>query len=98
MKDKILKTEVTAACERIARALRQYSNELMTCEIFVETHDSEPIQDSDFYSMTVTSEGVKNAENVDIMKQAVKVTYTFDQFEGEKIRNTEILFGGEESE
>lgn len=95
MKDKILKTEVTAACERIARALRQYSNEPMTCELFVETHDSEPIQDSDFYSMTV-SFGGKEAENVDIMKQGVRVTYIFDQFEGEKIRNTEILFGGEE--
>jgi len=95
MKDKIIKAEVSAACERIARALRQYSDKPMTCEIFIETHDSEPIQDSDFYSMTV-SFGGKDVENVDIMKQGVKVTYSFDAFEGEKIRNTEILFGGEE--
>lgn len=97
MKDKILKTEISAACERIARVLRQYSNEPMTCEIFVATRDSEPIKDSDFYSMTV-SFGGENAENVDIIKQGARVTYQFDRFEGEKIRNTEILFGGEEDE
>lgn len=97
MKDKILKTEISAACERIARALRQYSNEPMTCEIFVVTRDSEPIQDSDFYSMEI-SFGGENAENVDIIKQGARVTYLFDQFEGEKIRNTEIIFGGIEDE
>ena len=97
MKDKILKTEISAACERIARALRQYSNEPMTCDIFIETRDSEPIKDSDFYSMTV-SFGGENVENVDIIKQGARVTYQFDRFEGEKIRKTEILFGGEESE
>lgn len=95
MKDKILKTEISAACERIARALRQYSNEPMTCEIFVVTRDSEPIQDSDFYSMEI-SFGGENVENVDIIKQGTRVTYLFDRFEGEKIRNTEIIFGGEE--
>ena len=97
MKDKILKTEISAACERIARALRQYSNEPMTCEIFVKTHDSEPTQDSDSYSMTV-SFGGENAENVDIIKQGARVTYQFDRFEGEKIKNTEIIFGGTEDE
>ena len=97
MKDKILKTEISAACERIARALRQYSNEPMTCEIFVVTRDSEPIQDSDFYSMEI-SFGGENAENVDIIKQGARVTYLFDRFEGEKIRNTEIIFGGMEDE
>ena len=97
MKDKILKTEISAACERIARALRQYSNEPMTCEIFVVTRDSEPIQDSDFYSMEI-SFGGENAENVDIIKQGARVTYLFDRFEGEKIRNTEVIFGGMEDE
>ena len=97
MKDKILKTEISAACERIARALRQYSNEPMTCEIFVVTRDSEPIQDSDFYSMEI-SFGGENAENVDIIKQGARVTYLFDRFEGEKIRNTEVIFGGVEDE
>lgn len=97
MKDKILKTEISAACERIARALRQYSNEPMTCEIFVVTRDSEPIQDSDFYSMEI-SFGGENAENVDIIKQGARVTYLFDRFEGEKIRNTEVIFGGIEDE
>lgn len=97
MKDKILKTEISAACERIARALRQYSNEPMTCDIFIETRDSEPIQDSDFYSMEI-SFGGENAENVDIIKQGARVTYLFDRFEGEKIRNTEVIFGGIEDE
>lgn len=97
MKDKILKTEISAACERIARALRQYSNEPMACEIYIATRDSEPIQDSDFYSMTV-SFGGENAENVDIIKQGTRVTYQFDRFEGEKIKNTEIIFGGTEDE
>lgn len=97
MKDKILKTEISTACERIARALRQYSNEPMTCEIFVVTRDSEPIQDSDFYSMEI-SFGGENAENVDIIKQGARVTYLFDRFEGEKIRNTEIVYGGMEDE
>ena len=97
MKDKILKTEISAACERIARALRQYSNEPMTCEIFVVTRDSEPIQDSDFYSIEVSFAG-KDTENVDIINQGVKVAYSFDPHEGEKIRNTEVIFGGIEDE
>ena len=97
MKDKILKTEISSACERIARALRQYSNEPMDCEIYIRTRDSEPIQDSDFYSMTV-SFGGENAENIDIIKQGARVTYLFDRFEGENIKKTEIVFGGSEDE
>ena len=93
MKDKILNTELTAACERIARALRQYTDKPMTCEVIVETHDAEPLQDTDFYSLEVSFAG-KDTENVDIINQGVKVTYSFDPHEGEKIRKTEVIFGG----
>ena len=97
MKDKILNTEITAACERIARALRQYTDKPMTCEVIVETHDGEPVQDTDFYSIEVSFAG-KDTENVDIINQGVKVNYSFDPHEGEKIRNTEVIFGGIEDE
>ena len=97
MKDKILKTEISAAAERIARALRAYTDNPMNCNLTVETRDSEPVEDGDFYTIEISFSG-ENEENVDIINQIVKITYIFDQFEGEKIKKTEIIFGGSEDE
>lgn len=94
MRDKILKTEIAAAAERIARALRAYSGQPMSCDLYVVSHNTSP-DDNDFYSIEVSIDG---EESVNIIKQGAEITYSFDRFEGEKIKSTKIIFGGVEDE
>ena len=95
MRDKILKTEIAAAAERIARALRAYSGQSMSCDLYVVSHNTSLPGDNDFYSIEVSIDG---EESVNIIKQGAKITYSFDAFEGEKIKSTKIVFGGAEDE
>lgn len=83
MKDKLLKAEIMTACEKIARAMRSYSGEPLACSIYVSTRND----DCD----NVTAETHLNTDDGDgeIFSNRVRIYYSFDKFEGERIRYVE---------
>ena len=90
MKNKILETDVSAALDTIARALRNYSGESLTCHLFVETREKVPEEGTDFYAFEV-----RKKDEV-IYELGRRVAYCWDDDNGgnEVIRETYNCFGG----
>ena len=86
MKDKVLKAEITTAVEHIARALRNYSGNTMSCRIYVETraaaHDG-----NDTYSVWAR----QKYPHTTIFDASNEIQYAFDKINGEVIIRTEAL-------
>ncbi len=86
MKDKVLETQITAAVESIARALRNYSGRTMSCKIYVETRMSSK-DGNDAYGIRVRQ---KNP-HLQIVETSKEIRYTFNDRDGEVIIRTEAL-------
>ena len=91
MKEKILETEVSNACETIARALRAYSNEPVHVNIEINTRESIPEKGTDFYSFDVI-----NRRGHLIFELGRRIAYCWDDDNGgqEVIRETYKCYGG----
>ena len=86
MKDKVLETIISAGAENIARALRNYSGEPMTCRIRVETRQNKEGQ-PDVYGIRVRYKKT----HVLIQDKNTEVFYTIDRDGREVITKTEAL-------
>ena len=90
MKNKILETEVSASLETIARALRDYSGDGLTCHLFVETREKKPEFGTDFYAFEVRK------DDEVLLELGRRIAYCWDDDNGgnEIIRETYNCFGG----
>ena len=84
MKDKILETVITKCAETMARALRSYSGESMTCRIYIETRMHEH-EGGDAYGYRVRYKPTQ----CEILDKANQIHYMRDEEGTEKIRRTE---------
>lgn len=90
MKDKILETEISNACETIAKALRHYSDEPMTLTIWLRTHETVPERGADFYSFDISDRKGKT-----VLELGRRISYCIDQTNGqEAILGTCTCYGG----
>lgn len=90
MKDKILETEISNACETIAKALRNYSKEPLTLVIQIDTREAVPEKGTDFYSFDIS-----NPKGDVIMELGMRIAYCWDDNNGQEvIRETYKSFGG----
>ena len=90
MKDKILETEISNACEAIAKALRNYTNEPLTCCIQIDTREAIPEKGTDFYSFDIV-----DPKGDVIMELGMRVAYCWDDNNGQEvIRETYKSYGG----
>ena len=87
MKYKLLETEIMAAAETIAKALRTYTGDSMACEVFVESREQ---SGSDFVAINVTYN--KEDEHGTVINKGERIIYSFDDFEGEAILKTIPVF------
>ena len=96
MKDKLLQTEIMTASENIAKAMRSYTGKSMACEIFIETRETKPEDDTDFVAIKCTW----NSEDEDgtIFDKGERIYYSFTDREGYQIRKTVPVFGGPQEE
>lgn len=92
MKEKILETEVSNACETIARALRAYSNKPVQLTVDIITREEIPEKGTDFYSFVL-----RDAGRI-IFDLGRRISYCWDDDNGgmEVIRETYTCFGGVE--
>lgn len=86
MKDKVLETIISAGAENIARALRNYTGEPMTCRIRVETRQNKDGQ-PDIYGIRVR---YKKSHAL-ILDNNTEIFYTEEQDGREVIAKTEAL-------
>ena len=93
MKEKILETEVSDACETIARALRAYSNKPVMLTIDISTRETVPEKGTDFYSFVL-----RDVTGRIIFDLGRRIAYCWDDDNGgiEVIRETYTCFGGVE--
>lgn len=91
MKEKILETEVSNACETIARALRAYSNEPVHLTLEIHTRESMPEKGTDFYSFEVSDKHCNL-----VLELGRRIAYCWDDDNGgmEVIRETYKCYGG----
>ena len=91
MKDKVLRSAVTEAVEKLTRALRNYTDEPMSCFLSVFTRDEEIKADGepdtipDSYSVTVRSGCVEPGSDP-TLRMMCKIYYSDDEFGQESIR------------
>lgn len=103
MKDKILETEISNACETIAKALRHYSDEPMALTIWLRTHepsefieelDTVPERGTDYYTFDISDRKGKT-----VFELGRRISYCIDQTNGqEAILGTRTCFGGIDDE
>ena len=84
MKDKILETVITKCAETMARALRSYSGESMTCRIYIETRMPEH-EGGDAYGLRVRYKPTQ----AEILEGANVIRYMEGPDGTELIRRTE---------
>lgn len=96
MKDKLLRINIMAACETIAKALRAYTGESLACEIFIETREDKTEDDTDFVAIKCTWNS--EDEGGTIFDRGERIYYRFDRYEGEQILKTVPVFGGYQEE
>ena len=91
MKKKILETEISSACETIAKALRNFSNEPLSLIINIDTREAVPEKGTDFYSFDIT-----DPKGDVIMELGMRIAYCWDDERGgiEVIRETYKCYGG----
>lgn len=91
MKEKILETEISNACETIARALRAYSNKPTKLFLDIKTRETIPEQGTDFYSFEVYD--IRGHVLLDLGR---RIAYCWDDDNGgqEMIRETYKCYGG----
>lgn len=90
MKDKILETIISDACETIAKALRNYTNEPLTCCIQIDTREAIPEKGTDFYSFDIV-----DPSGDAILELGRRVAYCWDDNNGQEvIRETYTSYGG----
>lgn len=87
MKYKLLETNIMAAAETIAKALRTYTGESMACEVFIESREE---AGSDFVAIKVTYNS--EDEHGTVINKGERIIYSFDDFEGEAILKTIPVF------
>lgn len=93
MKDKIILTDILTASEKIARAMRAYSGESLACDVFIETREKDPHEGTDV--VTVRLMYNSEDEHGEIFGAGWRISYTFDNHEGELIKDTVRIFGEE---
>lgn len=93
MKEKILETEVSDACETIARALRAYSNKPVMLTVDIVTREEIPEKGTDFYAFVL-----RDVTGRIIFDLGRRIAYCWDDDNGgmEVIRETYTCFGGVE--
>ena len=90
MKDKILETTISNACEAIAKALRRYSKEPLQLTINIDTREVAPEKGTDFYSFEIS-----DPKGGVIMELGKRIAYCWDDTSGqEAIRETYKCYGG----
>jgi len=91
MKDKILETEISNACETIARALRAYSNKPVRLSVEIVTRETVPEKGADFYMFVL-----RDVTGRTIFDLGRRISYCWDDDNGgiEVIRETHTCFGG----
>lgn len=89
MKDKILETEISNACETIAKALRHYSDEPMTLTVWLRTHETIPERGADFYSFDIS-----NGKGKTVFELGRRISYYTDNNGQEAILGTCTCYGG----
>lgn len=90
MKDKILETTISNACETITKALRNYSKEPLTLVIHIDTRETVPEKGTDFYSFDI-----RDPKGYLIMDLGMRVAYCWDEQNGQEvIRETYKSYGG----
>lgn len=91
MKDKILESQISDACETIARALRAYSGRALHCGININTREQHPEKGTDFYDFAV-----EDLEGNELLDLGMRIAYCWDDDNGgmEVIRETYKCYGG----
>ena len=90
MKDKILETTISNACETIAKALRHYSKEPLELIINIDTREAVPEEGTDFYSFVIT-----DSKGDVVMDLGKRIAYCWDDNNGQEvIRETYKSYGG----
>ena len=91
MKEKIIETQISEACETIARALRAYSGRSLHCGIRIHTREKQPEKGTDFYSFEIED----TEENL-LLDLGKRIAYCWDDDNGgmEVIRETYKCYGG----
>lgn len=91
MKKKILETEVSDACEIIAKALRKYTDEPLSLVINIDTREAFPEIGTDFYSFYI-----RDPKGELVLELGRRAAYCWDDENGgrEVIRETYNSFGG----
>lgn len=90
MKDKILETKVSDACETIARALRAYSNKPVRLTVEIVTRETVPEKGADFYLFVL-----RDVTGRIIFDLGRRISYCIDKTNGqEAILGTCTCFGG----
>lgn len=91
MKNKILETEISSACETIARALRAYSAEPVKLFLDIKTRETIPEVGTDFYSFEVY-----DLHGRILLDLGQRIAYCWDDDNGgmEVIRETYRCYGG----
>lgn len=91
MKKKILETEISDACESIAKSLRKYTDEPLSLVINVDTREAFPEIGTDFYSFDI-----RDPKGELILELGMRIAYCWDDERGgmEVIRETYKSFGG----
>ena len=91
MKNKIVETQISEACETIARALRAYSGKPIHLNIYINTRETFPEKGTDFYSFIL-----KDFYGNKLLDLGRRIAYCWDDDNGgmEVIRETYKCFGG----
>jgi len=91
MKNKILETEISEACETIARALRAYSGKPIFLKTYIYTRETHPEKGTDFYSFVL-----KDKHGNTLLDLGKRIAYCWDDDNGgmEVIRETYKCYGG----
>ena len=90
MKNKILETTISNACETITKALRNYSKEPLSLVIQIDTREAVPEKGTDFYSFEIS-----DPKGDVIMDLGMRVAYCWDDNNGQEvIRETYKCYGG----
>lgn len=90
MKEKLLETAISDACETIAKALRNYTDGPLSCVIQIDTRESVPEIGTDFYSFDIA-----NSNGDVLLELGRRVAYCWDDNNSQEvIRETYNSYGG----